>query len=617
MVLASTVFDILGSVPALRGDREHLTREAADNWIRVNGGTTLFSAGDAPDYFYFVVCGRLEVAITLGDGSEVVTAHIGRGGCVGQSEILTGEPRATTVRAVRDTQLARLSAAQFEILLDRYPQFMRQIAKASPRVARDYARTAARNRIGTIAFVPAQSHGLPSGFADRLVNELSRIAGPAMKIDSRRVDHDLGQGSAARCDDTAHTRLISRLAEYEERFPYLLLECDTHLSAWTALCIRQADLVLVVGQADGDAGVGAVEAAILSGALGMGGQRKELVLVHSNSVGRPAHTSDWLSRRRVDAHHHVRGEHAPDYQRLARFIANKAVGLVLGGGGARGIAHIGAIQALEQCGVPIDFVGGTSMGAAVAAHWAIAADVSALTRIGGEFSNNFSRHIFREQTLPFKSLNTARRFTKFLQDLFGDVRIEDLWIPYFCTSANLSKAEIEVHEEGPLWKWVRASSSIPGIWPPVIRNGHLLVDGGVMNNLPIDVMRKRCRGEVIAVDVSPSLEINLRCGFNTGLSGWRMLWRHLNPFGVRVEVPNIFGILYRAAQLGSIRSVEAIKQQADLYLHPPTMEIDLFDWKSSNRLVTVSYQHCLKDIGRWKLRKSDELYGSSELAEGF
>jgi CRP-like cAMP-binding protein/predicted acylesterase/phospholipase RssA len=594
----------LASSPVLAGiDIESLRMLDGDaNWIRLAGGETLFRQGDPPDYLYVVVCGKLEVTKQRDDGGEDVIAHVSRGGCVGEMGLLTGERRSTTVRAARDTQLVRLSEEQFEMLLDRHPQCMRQIAKTFSSITRENGTAAAKARATTVAIVPAGRQGLPSGFMERLLKELSNTAGLAFDLSSSRIDYDLGQGSSALRDEAAHTRLINWLAEYEENFSYLLLECDPHLSAWTRLCIRHADLILIVGLAKDDPGVGEVETAIFTGALSTCSARKELVLVHSNTARMPSGTNDWLTPRRVDAHHHVRREYTPDYQRLARFIADKAVGLVLSGGGARGIAHIGAIQALEHCGVPIDFTGGTSIGAAVAGHWAMAADVPALTKIGRDFSNNFSQHFFRDLTLPVVSLNSARRFTKCLEHLFGDARI-DLWIPYFCTSSNLSKAEVAVHDKGLLWTWIRASSSIPGIWPPVIRDGHMLVDGGVMNNLPVDVMRKRCRGPVIAVDVSPAAELRVQSGTHAELSGWPMLWKRLNPFGEKTKLPHLFGILYRAAQLGSICSSAAIKRKADLYLQPPTTEIDLFDWKSAHKLIDTAYQHCLNDIEQWKLRQ--------------
>jgi predicted acylesterase/phospholipase RssA/CRP-like cAMP-binding protein len=595
----------LASSPVLAGiDIDSLRVLDGDaNRVQLDGGETLFRQGDAPDYLYVVLCGRLEVTVKRGDGAEEVIAHVTRGGCVGEMGLLTGEQQSTTVRATRDTQLVRLSENQFEMLLDRHPACIKEIAKALPRIIHNNGATAPKDLVRTIAIVPAAgSRGLPPGFMERLVRELSNIAEPAFDLSSTRIDYELGHGSSAPWDQAAHTRLISWLAVYEEKFPYLLLECDPHVSAWTALCLRHADLILIVGDAKGDPLPGHIESALSIGALSTTAARTELVLVHSNAARLPSGTDEWLKPRRVDAHHHVRCEHTPDYQRLARFISGQAVGLVLSGGGARGIAHIGAIQALAQSGVPIDFTGGTSIGAAVAAHWAMTEDVEALARIGRDFSSNFHQHFFRDLTLPFVSLNSARRFSKCLEHLFGDTRIEDLWLPYFCTSSNLTKAQAEIHDRGVVWTWVRASSSIPGIWPPVIRDGQMLVDGGVINNLPIDVMRKRCRGPVVAVNVSPVAELNLHSGPQAQLSGWPMLKR-LNPFRKKTEVPHIFGILYRSAQLGSICSADSIKGGSDLYLQPPTSQVDLFDWKTAHTLIDTSYRHCMNDIEQWKLRQ--------------
>jgi len=175
----------------------------------------------------------------------------------------------------------------------------------------------------------------------------------------------------------------------------------------------------------------------------------------------------------------------------------------------------------------------------------------------------------------------------------------------------LSKADVVVHEEGLVSSSVRASSAIPGIWPPVVCNGHILVDGGVLSNLPVDVMRKRCRGSVIAVDVGSVMDLTVRPNPAASLSGWRLRWKQLNPFGNKTELPHIFNILSRAAQLGSIRAGDVSKGQADLYLQPPTSEIDLFDWKSAYKLVDVAYQHCIDEVEQWKLREAYGSYGST------
>jgi predicted acylesterase/phospholipase RssA len=276
------------------------------------------------------------------------------------------------------------------------------------------------------------------------------------------------------------------------------------------------------------------------------------------------------------------------------------VGVVLSGGGARGLAHVGALQALEHCGVSVDLIAGTSIGAAVAGQWAMSLDIQGLLEIAQDFSRSFGKRFLRDLTFPAVSLNSARRFSAYLKEAFADVCIEDLWIPYFCNSSNLSTAEVAIHQEGLLWPCIRASCSIPGIWPPVILGGNMLVDGGVMNNLPADVMRTRCAGSIIAIDVSPTVDLTVPREAAAEFSGWAMLWKRLNPFSDKVDMPHIFNILSRTSQLGSIRTGEVTRQIADLYIQLPTKTVEFFDWKAAHKLIDVAYGYCRNEIEQWK-----------------
>lgn len=228
----------------------------------------------------------------------------------------------------------------------------------------------------------------------------------------------------------------------ERQHDFVLYEADPTPTTCSKRCLRQADRILLVGDTAARPGLSPIEASLL---LSDGLAPRELVLVHPRGAARPTDTSAWLAPRDVVGHHQLRRGSRPDYERVARFMSGRATGLVLGGGGARGATHLGVIRALEEAGIPIDLVGGSSVGSVMAGLYAMGWDHE--TRVG-KLVNGYSARWAIEPTLPLVSLSSAHRMEQFLLDGFGRVRIEDLWTRYFCVSVNLSRAEQVVHERG-------------------------------------------------------------------------------------------------------------------------------------------------------------------------
>ena len=256
-------------------------------------------------------------------------------------------------------------------------------------------------------------------------------------------------------------------------------------SSWTRLCVRQADLVLLVGRgAAGTLEPGLLET--IGPAGGPAGARRELVLLYDSGQRMPCGTADWLARVPVSAHHHVDPRLPRDYDRLARMLTGRAVGLVLGGGGARALAHIGVIRALEEAGIPIDLVGGTSSGAIIggqcASGWESARILAQSRKVLIDHGS------LNDFTLPVIALRRGRRYIRMLESLFADGRIEDLPLSFFCVSTNLTRSTCMVHRAGLLSEKVGASGAVPGLSPPTADGRDILVDGGVLNNLPVDVL---------------------------------------------------------------------------------------------------------------------------------
>ena len=563
--------------------------------VRISGGKILFLQGDPGDSLYVVINGRLRVSVELPSGKQQTVGEVGCGECIGEMGLLTGEECSATVRAIRDSLLVKLSKEGCQKLSEKHPWMILEITRIIIKRLRQANQPSSRvvNHLSTVAVIPAGKDAPLSDFARRLTKALSAF-GSTLHLSSQSLDKLMGPNV------TGNINILQWLDDEELKYDFLVYEGDAFVSSWTRRCIRQADRILAVGRAETDPELSEVEAKLLGAdSAETTTASQELVLLHQDKSRPPAGTQKWLSPRRVDRHHHILADSKSGFERLARFLTGRAVGLVLGGGGARGFAHIGVIRALEEAGIPIDLIGGTSQGSVMAAQYAMGCDHAAMLAMNRKAYVEF-QPLKRDYTFPAVSFLTGKRARKGLVMMFGDTQIEDLWLNYFCVSNNLTRAEMTVHRDGPLWKWTRASCSLPGIAPPVFCDGDLIIDGGLLNNLPVDVMRKLCEGPVIAVDVSPSVDLVTNVPDRDSLSGWELAWNRLNPLAETPYIPGIVDILMRAVSLGSVYHSESVKQQVDLYIHPPIEGFGIVDWEPLDKLVEVGYQFAREKVKEWK-----------------
>jgi NTE family protein/lysophospholipid hydrolase len=590
----------LAGIPLLapldQAARGELARELEP--VSVAAGEVIFRQGDAGDGLYLVVSGRLRISVAAG-GGERVLYDLGRDAVVGEIALLSGQPRSATVRAVRDSDLLLLRVSSFRSLVERIPALLVEMTRLLVDRLLTVDRLLALERpevpppvAGTIAVTAAgQGAGTAAMVAEWLVAQLART-GSVIQLDADAVARQLGPGAAQRAPgDPGRAELTGWLHAVERDHDHVIYRPDAQDTAWSRLCLSQSDLVLLAASAGDDPSIGPVEAR----ALATGSLRCELVLLHPVW---PSGTARWLKDRPVADHHHLRAGRPGDVGRLARMITGTACGLVLGGGGARGLAHLGVIRALEEAGVPIDVVGGTSMGAIMAGLCARGMDDAERVRR----VLNIARHGRRllTPTLPLIALSSGRHVDRILADNLSAVPIEDLLLRFFCISANLTRAEEVIHERGPLWSAVRASLALPGIYPPVYAGGDLLVDGGTLDNVPIGPMRGRVgHGRIVAVDVSPEVEpLTAAAPFETGLSGWRVLGHRLNPFAPPRPVPSVVDILSRSTGLSQVRHRRAALDgdRVDLLLRPPVAGVGTLDFKGAITLVDIGYRHAAQAL---------------------
>lgn len=565
--------------------------------VHLQAGSTLMREGGPGDALYALVSGRLRVFAEQPDGSQEAVGEISAGEVVGEMALLSDEPHSATVKAVRDSHLLEIARDDFERLGQREPTVAMAVARLMvARLSRSIHHRSEVGRVRSLAIVPVGGRRPFEGFADQLGQALQG-GGSTRAVTASTVEHEFDRdhvdaipGSA---QDLAVTAWLNRIEAVHDIVVYV---ADARLSPWTRRCLRQGDRVLLVAHAGEPVSVGEIESSLQADGSDVSA-RTDLVIVHPAGTRVPSGTAPWLVDHKMGVHHHVGEDSQEDFARLARSLSGRAVGLVLSGGGARGLAHLGVMQALEEASVPVDVIGGASFGALMAAGRARGDSAAKVREDIQRFLIDRGSPI--DLTAPAAALTGGKRIVSMLRDGFGDLQIEDLWHRFFCVSSNLTKGHLQVHTTGPVWRAVRASISIPGLFPPVkSEDGDVLVDGAVMNNLPVDVIRSLSDGgPVIAVSLRGEFSLQSEDLPNHGvLSGWKVFGRRLNPFAAALELPGLVDVLLRTTEVGSVLSSKAMEQQADLVFHPPVNDFGLLDFPAIDRLIEAGYRHAAEVI---------------------
>ncbi len=571
------------------------------SWVQVVRGERLIQQGDMDNNLYVLVSGRLQAVAMNEAEEEQVVGEITVGESVGEMQMLTGEPRSVSVDAIRDSWLVKLSKARFDRLVTNYPQMLHHISKLVIKRLQHTMRSSAESRSNfaiDFVLVPASPDIPLDEFSLQLATAIEKF-GSTLVLKSDTFDAHLGVPGAAQSpiDDPNDIRLAVWLNEQAIKYNVRVYQTDFSVTPWTQRCLRQADQILIVGWANGDPNLNEIETEILNQDVSRGAVRKHLVLLHPNSNKQPSGTIKWLNQRQIYQHHHIRWEREADYERLARFVTRRATGLVFGSGGARGFAHLGVLRAIEELGLEIDLVGGTSFGALVGGLYAMGYDYQTLHKEAKQLTNP---KVILDYTIPITSFMTGTKFTNLMHQLFAERQIEDTWRNFFCVTTNLTKGVQNIHRQGPLWKHIRSSCSLPLVFPPALHNTELLVDGGLMNTVPLDVMQNLSDGGlIIGVDVSAEEDLHDNYQFGSSLSGWEILWSRLNPFKQTIKTPSLLPILMRMGELQSASRRKAQSDIADLYIRPPVENIGTMDFGAFEDIIEIGYRTALPQLEAW------------------
>ncbi|WP_334120305.1 patatin-like phospholipase family protein [Limnobacter sp.] len=531
------------------------------NLIRLPRGETLFRQGEASHHFYLLLQGQLKGQRIRPDGHIDLTLAFYPAEMIGELGFFDQAPRTLTISARRDSVLLEID----QTALEKFGEFSRSVYHHLIRllVSRFKRELGYSGPSKQHQFILFQSFVRPEGFSAQAVEgfqsamarhcelrlwknlqeiPVGNLAGPASWV------VEMIQGEPLAC---LNDQLI------EELDCMVLMICASTLNDARSCEIVQAQLQ----SADTDLPVW-------------------MVLVHEaswveQSVTQRIRETFGTGFKLL----HIRRGHHADNARVARHILGLTLGLVLGGGGARGFAHAGFYQALEEAGVVIDSVGGTSMGALVGALIAsgrTAAEVSKALAISFKKGLPFK---LSDYWIPKHGFVKSKAVDEVYRNAFGDMLIEDQPIPFFAISCNLTTGNQFLFEQGPLWKAVRASTSIPVFFEPFMAGRHVMVDGALVNNVPVDCMRARGARKVLTVDVGLEEDITAHMVDESS-----------------VRMPSMMKSLMRVIELGGIEKSRQARLISDLYVQPPIENIGLMEFERRDEIVALGYEAGRKAI---------------------
>lgn len=581
------------------------TIQSDAEFLDLPSGGVLFRQGEMSEDVYFLLSGRLRASVDDGKAGMRILGEIGRGESIGELAMFTGEPRSATIVALRDSSVVKITRETLDRALKKEPQ----IGIAMTRIVIERFRRSERERQSpvvpvNICFLPV-TLGLDAiGFANRLREARALDARPITIVTPAEIAERFGT-NAEKPAWHRYGAVASHIDQIEARSGAVYLVAEPRDCAWTRFCLQYADEVLLLAGANGLPALSNIEAELLNGDHPVSIARQTLVLLHGSDVRSPTGTAKWLDERpKASRHFHVRPELPRDIARLARIVSGRGVGLVLAGGGARGFAHVGVFRALEEAGIDVDIVGGTSIGALMS--MCVAFDQSA-EKFDAAAKKAFLMHPAGNITgdynyLPMISLIQGRRTREALAQAIIDaagqpVGAEDTWKTLFVIASDFTTASEAVLARGDLARNVIASYAIPGALPPAFIGGHMMFDGATFNNFPVDAMIRAGAGKIIGVDLA--IEGRRSFDLDEAPGTWALLRDRFRPRAKRIyPLPTLPEIMVSSSFISSIARQQTMCKLVDLLFQPRIADVGLLEWRRYDDIVAAGHAHAKDVLGK-------------------
>ena len=570
-------------------------------WVFLEDNSNLFNYGEKSDSFYLLVTGLLKAYIPK-KGELIEVGEIYEGEVIGEMGILTNEARSASIFATRDSVVFKIDLEKANEIIMQYPLVLLQVATKIADRLRNVQHSNERHRTDIHSIVQLSSGKNHTkeiiSIGNSLIDSMNKF-NRSIVVSSKEVNEILNIESinAELERDKFYPALDDLVDNFTKENRYLLLLCDEEYTPWTTWCLAISDKNIFV--VEESAGVSNTE---LLNKMNLSEKdipihlhdEKQLIIYHQSKNSFPSKTSSIIEMLpKISNHYHMSINNKNDSDRVSRLIAKKGIGLCLSGGGAKGNAHIGVYKALIEHNIPIDAVCGTSAGGIVASLIAFGYDPETII---SRLKETYKRNSFKEYTIPVTSIIATKKVIQDAIFLGNDMDIEDLWIPYFSIAVNISKSKLDVIDKGPVYKATRATAALPGILLPVIKDSSFLVDGGLINNMPGDIMLKKYGGKLISVSVSPQEDLDAKFNDFPNQSSYfiKKLLRMNKKFPH--EIPGLSNILMRSIFVASSNKIKEVIDLSDLFLDLQVKDVGLLEFEKIDESVEFGYEYAMKKL---------------------
>ncbi|GMQ25990.1 hypothetical protein Aoki45_26720 [Algoriphagus sp. oki45] len=541
----------------------------------LNTGEYLFHQGDRQNVLFIVISGRLRAIKEDVRGTRIL-GDIGEGEPVGEFALFTGEPRMASVLAIRKSVVLELDQHEYLELVGKNPSLANSMTQfVINRLRRNTFQQNQSSPPKNIALINLQAdHDLSPWTSDMESYFLEN------QIPVQVFDHE----SQKNISDQEFFDSLERYAGVN------ILLCSEANPNWSHQCLVYADLVILATDFGASSELYPIEQELDLYSQSILNKKIYLLFLHGKEASMPIGTSSWLEKRTINLHIHVRQDNLKDIRRFCRIITNDATGLVLGGGGAKGYAHLGVVKALQEKGIEIDFLGGTSAGA-------IYGISMSFSDFDFEKIEDIIQHAVKSKltsndlSLPLISILSGKKVRRFVQNLYNKYDLEDIWVNSYCVSTNYSRATAKIHDRGPIWRQVLASMAIPGVFPPVVIDQYLHVDGAVMENLPIEPMYRYPISKIIAVSLSGLIDRKVE--FENTPSNWSLFWDKI--LGKKqYKLPNLGSLIINSLMLNSQQRQEITKSKVSHYFELSLKGVGLLDERKWKQILKKGYDQTIE-----------------------